>query len=90
MTELSASAFFSMPNETEDKCFDSVGHLQNHMEAKVVDTEGRLVPMGEPGELYVRGYAAMLGYHGDDKATSEIIGSDKWLRTGLEKLIRFL
>lgn len=52
------------------------------MEAKVVDDNGRVVPMGVTGELYVRGYSTMLGYYGDAKATSETIGADKWLRTG--------
>lgn len=82
MTETSAAAFFSMPNESDEKSFNTVGHLQNHMEAKVVDTDGNVVPMGEPGELYVRGYATMLEYHSDVKATTATIGSDKWLRTG--------
>lgn len=82
MTETTAAAFFSLPHESDDNSFNSVGHLQNHMEAKVMDTQGRVVPMGEPGELYVRGYSTMLGYHNDLKATTDTIGSDKWLRTG--------
>nr|CAD7398218.1 unnamed protein product [Timema cristinae] len=33
---------------------------------KVVDKEGKMVPMGSPGELWARGYIVMLGYWGDE------------------------
>lgn len=52
-------------------------------QVKVVDGEGRIVPVGEPGELCFRGYCNFLGYWGDEEKTKEIVGQDRWLRSGL-------
>lgn len=82
MTETSASAFYSLPGESDRKAYETLGHLQDHLEAKIVDPKGRVVPMGEAGELCIRGYSTMLGYYGDAKTTSEMISTDKWLKTG--------
>ncbi len=47
----------------------TVGRVQPHVEAKVVDADGRIVPVGTPGELWTRGYLVMLGYWGDEATT---------------------
>ncbi|EDS37635.1 AMP dependent coa ligase [Culex quinquefasciatus] len=82
MTEASAVLFQSLFNESKDKVLETVGHLHDHYEAKVVDANGNTVPMGAPGELWVRGYGTMLGYWGDPQKTKETIDVDKWLKTG--------
>lgn len=46
-----------------------------------VDT-GEIQPIGEPGEICVRGYQNMHGYFGDDEATSKTICPDGWLSMG--------
>ncbi|KAL3716751.1 hypothetical protein ACJRO7_008349 [Eucalyptus globulus] len=69
------------PDET--KQYDSVGHLSDHMEAKIVDPVTReVLPPGCKGELWLRGPAIMKGYVGDDKATAETLDPDGWLKTG--------
>ncbi|XP_021905764.1 4-coumarate--CoA ligase-like 9 [Carica papaya] len=61
----------------------SVGRLAENTEAKIVDTvTGKALPPGQHGELWLRGPAIMKGYVGDDKATSEALDSEGWLRTG--------
>lgn len=60
----------------------TVGVLNEYMEAKIVDPNGKTVPFGQLGELCVRGYNIMLGYHGDEEKTREVLGKDKWYRTG--------
>jgi fatty-acyl-CoA synthase len=35
----------------------TVGRIQPHVEVKIVDGEGRTVPVGETGELLTRGYS---------------------------------
>jgi hypothetical protein len=41
-----------------------------------------MVPFGTPGELLIRGYLSMLAYWGEDDKTKQIIGLDRWVRTG--------
>lgn len=48
----------------------------------MVNEYNELVPMGEPGELCIRGYSTMLRYWQDEEKTKEILGTDKWLKTG--------
>ena len=45
-----------------------------------------MVPMGTPGELWVRGYNVMLGYWNDEEKTREIIDRDGWAKTGQESV----
>ena len=52
------------------------------MEAKVIDSEGRTVSPGEPGELCTRGYLVMLGYWGDAERTAEAVDAAGWMHTG--------
>jgi len=58
-----------------------VGRIQPLLEAKVVDADGQVVPVGEKGELLVRGYSVMQGYWGDDERTREAL-RDGWMHTG--------
>ncbi|WP_416971502.1 FadD3 family acyl-CoA ligase [Streptomyces sp. 4F14] len=51
-------------------------------EVRVVDTVGRTLPSGRPGEVLVRGFNVMREYYGDDRATREAVTPDGWLRTG--------
>jgi len=51
-------------------------------EILIVDDEGNEMPLGEPGELWVRGPQIMRGYLNNPDATSETITPDGWLKTG--------
>lgn len=82
LTETTGSSFQSMPDDTSEMTQEFVGYLQNNLEAKVIDENGVIVPFGQPGELCLRGYSSFLGYYEDDVKTNEIMGNDKWLRTG--------
>lgn len=53
-----------------------------NFQAKVVDTNGDMVPFGTPGELLIRGYLKMNGYFNDEEKTKETIDSNGWLHTG--------
>jgi long-chain acyl-CoA synthetase len=60
---------------------DSVGPAMPNFEVKCVDDDGRTVPPGEVGELWVRGSSVIKGYinRPDDTAASI---TDGWLHTG--------
>lgn len=49
---------------------------------KVVDEEGNELPIGERGELCVKGPQVMKGYWQRDDATKESFDADGWLKTG--------
>ncbi|WP_284619799.1 AMP-binding protein [Aquabacterium humicola] len=81
MTETSPVSFQSAADDPLERRVSTVGRIQPHLEAKVVDGEGRTVPVGTPGELWVRGYSVMQGYWDDAERTREAI-VDGWMRTG--------
>ena len=56
--------------------------MQPHIEVKIVDTEGRIVPRGVAGEFCTRGYCVMLGYWNDAERTGQAIDAARWMHTG--------
>ncbi|KAB5553926.1 hypothetical protein PHYPO_G00044270 [Pangasianodon hypophthalmus] len=82
-TENSPITFLGFPLDRLDLKTDSVGYIMDHTEAKVVDSSsGRLLPLGQPGELLVRGYCVMQGYWDEPDRTQESISEDGWYKTG--------
>lgn len=59
----------------------SIGTPIPGVEARILDGGDRDAAKNEAGELLVRGVNVMKGYHGDEKATAEVI-KDGWLHTG--------
>ncbi|MFS0753858.1 AMP-binding protein [Noviherbaspirillum sp. 1P10PC] len=82
MTETSPVSFQSSVDDPVDLRVSTVGRVHPHLEVKIVDAEGRIVPRGEKGELLTRGYSVMLGYWGDEEKTREAIDSARWMHTG--------
>ena len=48
----------------------------------MIDAEGRILPVGEKGELCTRGYSVMLGYWDEPEKTAEAIDPAGWMHTG--------
>lgn len=82
MTETSPVSVQSSVNDTIDKRVSTVGQVHPHVEIKIVDPEGQLVPQGTLGELCVRGYSVMAGYWGEEEKTREVIDAAGWMHTG--------
>lgn len=74
--------FQSLPNDSNDTLENSVGYISDHTEVKVIDGNGKVVPFGQPGELCVRGYMTLMDYYDDAEKTKEVLGADRWFRTG--------
>jgi len=82
MTETSPVSFQSSVDDPIERRVSTVGRVQPHIEVKIVDGEGRILPPGSPGELLTRGYSVMRGYWGDEERTREAIDPGRWMHTG--------
>jgi len=82
MTETSPASFASATDDPIERRVSTVGRILPHVEAKVIDAEGRIVPRGTAGELLTRGYLVMLGYWDDEEKTREAIDPAGWMHTG--------
>jgi len=82
MTETSPVSFQSAMDDPIELRVSTVGQVQPHLEAKVIDPDGAIVPLGGRGELCTRGYSVMLGYWDDPEKTAQVIDADGWMHTG--------
>jgi fatty-acyl-CoA synthase len=82
MTETSPVSFQSSTDDPLDRRVSTVGRILPHIEVKIVDGNGAIVPPGMSGELLTRGYSVMLGYWGDEERTREAIDRARWMHTG--------
>ena len=83
MTETSPVSTQTRLDSPLEKRVGTVGKCHPHQEIKIVDPgHGRIVPLGEPGELCTRGYCVMLGYWGNPAATKQSIDGARWMHTG--------
>lgn len=82
MTETSPVSLQTGPDDELELRVTTVGRTQPHLETKIVDEHGRMVPRGQVGELCTRGYSVMLGYWNNPKATAEAIDRARWMHTG--------
>jgi len=62
----------------------SIGVALPHLSARIAATDGtnRVLPVGEVGELQIRGPVTMREYLGRPDATKETLEPDGWLHTG--------
>jgi fatty-acyl-CoA synthase len=82
MTETSPVSTQTEVDDPIEKRTGTVGRVHPHLEVKIVDEAGRIVPRGTPGELCTRGYSVMLGYWNDAENTSRSIDAARYMHTG--------
>ena len=82
MTETSPVSFQSSTEDSIERRVTTIGRVHPHVEVKIIDQEGRIVPRGERGELCTRGYSVMSGYWGEEEKTREAIDAAGWMHTG--------
>ncbi len=59
----------------------SSGAVLPRLELKICDDQGKELPIGQQGEIVIRGENVMLGYWKNEKAAREVL-RDGWLYTG--------
>jgi fatty-acyl-CoA synthase len=82
MTETSPVSTQTMTDDPLAKRTGTVGRVHPHIEVKIVDPEGRILPRDTPGELCTRGYSVMLGYWANAEATAGAIDAARYMHTG--------
>ncbi|HTY69115.1 MAG TPA: AMP-binding protein [Alphaproteobacteria bacterium] len=82
MTETSPVSTQTSYDDPLERRVGTVGRIHPHVEIKIVDGDGRIVPIGMPGELCTRGYSVMLGYWDDADKTAQAIDKARWMHTG--------
>ena len=82
MTETSPVSFQSGTDDPIDKRVSTVGRIHPHVQVKIVDEDGHVVPRGERGELCTRGYSVMRGYWNEPEKTANAIDAAGWMHTG--------
>jgi long-chain acyl-CoA synthetase len=78
LTESTPSAVF---NHTVRHKHGTVGTPIMNVEVQIWDPEGRVLPVGEVGEIVIKGPNVMKGYYNDPVATAETLVNG-WVRTG--------
>lgn len=83
MTETSPVSTQTKIGTPLQKQVSTVGQIHPHLEVKIINPDtGKVVPIGEAGELCTRGYSVMLGYWNDEERTRESIDAARWMHTG--------
>jgi len=60
----------------------SVGRAVEGVDVRIVDESNNDVPVGDSGEVWVKGPNVFVGYWNDPEATARVLDSDGWLHTG--------
>ncbi len=83
MTETSPVSTQTRSDSSLEQRVGTVGVVHPHLEIKIVSpATGKIVPIGETGELCTRGYSVMLSYWNNAEATASAIDSSHWMHTG--------
>ncbi|NWJ50551.1 MAG: AMP-binding protein [Bacteroidetes bacterium] len=83
MTETSPVSAQTLANDPLEKRVATVGRVHPHVEIKIIDpATGKIVPVGQEGELCTRGYSVMLKYWKNEEATNKVIDEARWMHSG--------
>lgn len=82
MTETSPVSTQTLIGTPLKKQVSTVGTVQDHLEIKIIDENGRILKRGEHGELCTRGYSVMLKYWNDPENTKKVLDDARWMHTG--------
>lgn len=83
LSEASCNATSTKATDPLDLRATTVGRPLPGVELRLADpTTGAALPAGAVGEILLRGWNVMRGYHRDAQATAQAIDAEGWLHTG--------
>ena len=82
LTESTGVIAMCRHDDPDETISNTSGRAIPGVEVRLVDDDGNDVSVGEPGEVWARGYNIMRGYFGNAEATAEAVNADGWLATG--------
>ena len=69
-------------NRPDNIHLGTAGELLQHTSIRIIDEIGASLPMGEIGEIQVKGPQVMMGYWNQPDETQKVIDQEGWLSTG--------
>ena len=82
-TETSPGVTMTTTRDPVERRVSTVGRAFPHTELKIIDPKtGKIVPLGEIGEICARGYCVMKCYYNNPSATHATLDSNRWNHTG--------
>jgi len=82
LTECGGYGTMCRADDSDEVIANTAGKPFPEVEVRIRDDSGNFAPDGTPGEVVIRGYMVMQGYHNNPEVTAETIDADGWLRTG--------
>jgi len=82
-TETSPGVTMTTTKDPVERRVTTIGRAFPHTELKIIDPKtGKIVPIGEIGEICARGYCVMKCYYNNPSATHATLDKDHWNHTG--------
>ncbi|MEM7098839.1 MAG: class I adenylate-forming enzyme family protein [Pseudomonadota bacterium] len=82
LTEAGGVICFNHPDESEEERLYTCGKPFPGIEVQITDPERKVAqPLGERGEMWIKGYSVFDGYHKSPEKNAESF-SGEWFRTG--------
>lgn len=74
--------FWCLPDDDPDQVDGSIGRAIAGVEARIVDADGRELPVGDSGELVIKSAGMCAGYHGNAEANASSWDDEGWFHSG--------
>ena len=82
LTESVGSITYAPVGASPEVLSNTIGAPAPEYEFRIATPEGEAAPVGEAGEIQLRGDYLMLGYLNRPEATREVLDAEGWLHTG--------